>query len=316
MPRLARSPTPIYLPLLAKRGECRGEELESLTLPSPIGWGEGNKFVMRYVILRDDDTNTFTPVECLEQLYRPFLDRNLPVNLAVIPKVRTDAVAPDGKPEQFLFAKNGTRAASVAIGENQKLARYLLDNSNFHFAQHGYDHSLFEFDSPVQIEIRRKLTDGRELLKAAGLGSPKTFVAPYDRLSRASLGEAANQFRVLSTGWFEWRRLPPSWLGNYARKKFFNTPHWRVRDTILLSHPGCLLSCHRPRETMLQAVKQSVASRRTTVLVTHWWEYFPNGQPDEPFIQILHKVADWLSKEPDLKVVSFDDFANGDVPLN
>ena len=29
---------------------------------------------MHYVILRDDDTNALTPVGCLEQLYRPFLD--------------------------------------------------------------------------------------------------------------------------------------------------------------------------------------------------------------------------------------------------
>lgn len=271
---------------------------------------------MRYVILRDDDTNAFTPVECLERLYRPFLDRNLPVNLAVIPKARTDAVTPDGKPEQFLFAKNGTRAPAVAIGENQKLVRYLLDNQNFHFAQHGYDHSLFEFDSQMQMEIRRRLDDGRDILKAAGLGKPKTFVAPYDRISRASFAELANHFRVVSTGWFELRRLPPSWLPNYARKKFFNNPHWEVRGAKLLSHPGCLLSCHRPRETMLQTVKQAVASRRLTVLVTHWWEYFPNGKPDELFIEILHEVAVWLTAEKDFKVISFDAVANGDVPLN
>jgi hypothetical protein len=271
---------------------------------------------MRHVILRDDDTNAFTPIECLDRLYRPFLDRNLPVNLAVIPQVRTDALTPEGKPEQFLFAKNGTRAPSVAIGENQKLIRYLLENSNYHLAQHGFDHSLFEFDLPAQTEIRRRLNDGRKLLKAAGLGEPKTFVAPYDRLSRESLGEVANQFRVLSTGWFELRRLPASWFPNYARKRFFNNPHWEINGTKLLSHPGCLLSCHRSRETMLQEVKQSVASRRTTVLVTHWWEYFPNGQPDESFIQILHAVAAWLAAQKDLKVISFDDVANGNVPLN
>src|SRR5258707_3000037 len=130
---------------------------------------------MRYVILRDDDTNVFTPVECLERLYRPFLDRGLPVNLAVIPKVRTDAVTPDGKPEQFLFAKNGTTAPALAIGENQKLVRYLLDNTGFHFAQHGYDHSLLEFDSPARGDIRWRLNDGRELLKSAGLSAPQTF---------------------------------------------------------------------------------------------------------------------------------------------
>jgi len=58
---------------------------------------------MRYVILRDDDTNALTPPECLEWLYRPFLDRGLPVNLATIPAVSLDAKRPDGKPEGFLW---------------------------------------------------------------------------------------------------------------------------------------------------------------------------------------------------------------------
>jgi len=270
---------------------------------------------MRYVILRDDDTNAFTPVECLERLYRPFLDRGLPVNLAVIPQVRTDAITPQGRPEQFLFAKNGTHSPAAAISENPKLVRYLLDNPGYHFAQHGYDHSLFEFDSPARVDIQRRLNDGREQLKAAGLGAPKTFVAPYDRLSRASLDEVARQFAVLSTGWFELRRLPWMWLPKYAHKRFFNYPHWRVNGTRLLTHPGCLLSCHRPRETMLRNVRQTVASRRTTVLVTHWWEYFPDGKPDETFVPILHETAEWLATNPEIKVVSFDDLAEGKVPL-
>ena len=54
---------------------------------------------MRYVILRDDDTNALTPVECLEKLYRPFLARGLPVNLATVPEVRMDARTPEGTRE-------------------------------------------------------------------------------------------------------------------------------------------------------------------------------------------------------------------------
>src|SRR5205085_11531713 len=61
----------------------------------------------RYVVLRDDDTNALTPPECLERLYRPFLDRSLPVNLATIPAVRTDAKRPDGQSEGFLW-NNGS----------------------------------------------------------------------------------------------------------------------------------------------------------------------------------------------------------------
>src|ERR1041384_832138 len=59
-------------------------------------WSRRN---MRYVILRDDDTNALTPVEYLERLYRPFLDNGFPVNLATIPNVRTDVTYGAGIPE-------------------------------------------------------------------------------------------------------------------------------------------------------------------------------------------------------------------------
>jgi hypothetical protein len=61
---------------------------------------------MRYVILRDDDTNALTPVDCLERLYRPFLDRGLPVNLATIPNVRADTVERTGRPEGYLAGRD------------------------------------------------------------------------------------------------------------------------------------------------------------------------------------------------------------------
>src|SRR5215475_6577775 len=61
---------------------------------------------MRYVIIRDDDTNAFTPVECLERLYRPFLNAGLPVNLAVIPEVSLNARMANGQPEGFLLVND------------------------------------------------------------------------------------------------------------------------------------------------------------------------------------------------------------------
>ena len=59
---------------------------------------------MRTVIIRDDDTNALTPVDCLERLYRPFLVRGLPVNLATIPEVRTDVRLPNftSRPEMYI----------------------------------------------------------------------------------------------------------------------------------------------------------------------------------------------------------------------
>ena len=270
---------------------------------------------MHYVILRDDDTNALTPVECLEQLYRPFLDRGLPVNLAVIPKVRTDTISPDGTLEQYLFAKRADTPPALPIANNVRLVGYLRENPGFHLLQHGCDHSLFEFGSDRRADVANRLEQGAAALAAAGLGEPQTFVAPYDRFSRVSLSEVAKRFRVISAGWFELRRLPFAWWPQYALKKMLRRPHWQVGRSILLTHPGCLLSYQRPYPTMLESVRKQVESRRLTVLVTHWWEYFRDGHPDNAMLGILHATAEWLAGNPDVRVISFDDLAQLQVAL-
>jgi len=270
---------------------------------------------MRYVILRDDDTNAFTPVDCLDKLYRPFLERGWPVNLAVIPDVRTDAARTDGRLEQFLFFKNGSTDLTRPIGNNAELVCYLREHTGFRVVQHGYDHSVFEFNSVNATDIGDRLEQGTRLLLDAGFSRPQTFVAPYDKFSAVSLRETARRFRVISTGWFELERLPVSWWPSYALRRLSGKSHWRIGKTHLLTHPGCLLSHQRPRATMLETVKQSVASRQLTVLVTHWWEYFPDGKSDEAFIGVLHETAAWLADQPDVKVISFDDVASGEAAL-
>ena len=92
---------------------------------------------MHYVILRDDDTNAFTPVDWLDTLYRPMLERGLPVNLATIPEVTSSATMSDGQPEGFLVARNGSKPERKAIGANRELVAYLLSNPSYHIVQHG-----------------------------------------------------------------------------------------------------------------------------------------------------------------------------------
>jgi hypothetical protein len=270
---------------------------------------------MRYVILRDDDTNALTPIDCLERLYRPFRERALPVNLAVIPHVRTDLTLPDGRPEGFLLAKEGDVPSMAPIACNVDLADYLRRTPGYHIVQHGCHHEAFEFDRRDRMDVVQRLKLGSQLLIDAGFPWPHTFVAPHDRLSRTSFEEVARRFSVLSTGWFELRRLPFTWWPRFIWKKMSGSPHWRIRRTLLLSHPGCLLSYRRPYDTMLEAVKRAVEARPLTVLVTHWWEYFRDNQPDEAFIGILHQTADWLASRADIRVITFEDLAQGRVPV-
>jgi len=265
---------------------------------------------IRYVILRDDDTNALTPPECLEKLYRPFLDRGLPVNLATIPVVWTDAKRPDGQPEGFLLS-NGSAEEFVPLRTAPRLIEYLRANPGFHLVQHGYHHEPFEFDRDDRSEIRRRIDAVRLEIEAAGFAAPETFVAPHDKFSHASYSMIASEFRVISTGWFELRRLPRSWWPKYAVMKALKRPHWRVNGTLLLSHPGCLLSYQRPYDTMLDTIKSHIERQQLTVLVTHWWEYFRDGKPDEQFVGVLHRLAEYLSCNETVKIVTFEQAATG-----
>jgi Uncharacterized protein conserved in bacteria (DUF2334) len=269
---------------------------------------------MHYVILRDDDTNALTPIDCLERLYRPLLDHGLPVNLATVPEVSLAATSPDGKPEAFLYGNIATSKDSTkALASNGQLVDYLLKNPGYRIVQHGLHHDCFEFDRDDRVEIRRRLERGTELLMKAGFPAPKTFVAPHDRFTRVSLEETAHRFPVISSGWYEKDRLPVAWWPRYLLKKFSRAQHWRVDNSRLLTHPGCLLSSQRPRATMLDEVKRAVHSAPLTVLVTHWWEYFPERQPDDEFIHQLHAVGDFLARERDIRVISFDDLTHADT---
>ncbi len=270
---------------------------------------------MHTVILRDDDTCAFTPRASLERLYRPFLDRGLPVNLAVIPEVRTTVRTTDGKLEGFLTSGHGPAGPLAPMAANRELVDYLKSERGYHFAQHGCHHDYFEFGGSDRAQLAWRLDHGAHALREAGFERPVAFVAPYDRMSRVALPEVAARFSVISTGWFEIGRMPRRWLPAYLVKKLRGQPHWRVGGTTLLSHPGCLLSFHHPYADMFAAVRRVVESRATTVLVTHWWEYFRLGVPDAAFIAVLHEVAEWLASRKDIRVISFGDVAREGILL-
>ena len=67
---------------------------------------------------------------------------------------------------------------------------------------------------------------------------------------------------------------------------------------------------------MLDEIKRSIGQRQLTVLVAHWWEFFREQQPDEPFIRILHELAEYLGGVNDIQVVAFRQVAQRQFPLN
>ncbi len=271
---------------------------------------------MRYVIIRDDDTNATTPIECLETLYRPWLDQGMPINLALIPEVTLAAHTAEGKKEQFLFNTNGDTSKTLPIAQNKQLVRYLLDNPGYHILQHGLHHDYLEFDRDSSFDLSARIDRGAQRLAEAGFPRSETFVAPYDKISRPAWKLLAKRFNIISTGWFERRRLPQTWWPRYALKQWRSAPHWRVGQTLLLSHPGCLLSCYRDYRATFPEIKSRVNTEPVTVLVNHWWEYFRDGKTDRDFVNFLHEVLDYLASNREIKVIRFSELLTANMELN
>lgn len=265
---------------------------------------------MRTVLIRDDDTNATTPVACLERLYRPLLDKGLPVNLSVIPELNTDVRKADGCLESSIWGPRAGQPGTLPIAGNPALIDYIRAE-RYCAIQHGLSHEFIngasEFETPEAAVAAARMERGRQLLHEAGLPAPAAFVAPQDRFSPAALREAARRYPVVSAGWYGPRHIPATWLPKYTWRKVTRQPHWRIGRTLLLSHPGCLLSRFKDYGAMFENVRTAVMSQEVTVLVTHWWEYFPQGQPDDAFITILHETADFLASTPEIRVVTFRD---------
>lgn len=271
---------------------------------------------MNYVILRDDDTSAVTPTHVLESLYRPFLDRGLPIQLSVIPNVNTRATLPDGRPEWYLPNDPSGHPATLPIGEHRELVSYLRSNPGYGIVQHGLEHTFQEFLAADEDRARRSLSQGADLLAAAGLGRPSAFVAPQDRISPPAMRVLAERFRVVSTCWFEPRQVAASWWPAYLAKKALARPHWHAGSCAMLSHPGSLLTHTSDPQAQFDTLRRQIRSHHLTVVVTHWWEYYRREQYDPAMLGLLHDTADWLSAARNVRVVSFDDVARGVVPLH
>lgn len=266
---------------------------------------------MKFVILRDDDANATTPPEWISACVGPFVDKGLPVQLAVIPEVDTQIRIVDGSLEGFLTGSMAGTPGVAPISMNTKLVDYIRNQPLLGVVQHGLTHRIldgrFEFDEPDSTKVARWLDRGTRCLLDASFPKPKTFVAPQDTLSRPAFREVVRRFRHYSTGWFQRSRLPievwPQWLCS----RLSGAPDvWKVGGLTLFSHPGCLLSCNRPVDGMASVIIDRIRAHVCTVVVLHHWEYWRNGVADRVRLDVLGELAEFLEKSREVEVVTFD----------
>ena len=159
---------------------------------------------MKYVCLRDDDTNFFTTVDELQNGYGNFWGK-LPVTLAVIPfehGSERKIMDYDLEKEKFVKLRNWQKNASVEelsqyhkvfpIGDNKELIaelKKLAEEKKVEIAQHGVFHRYNEHGAELYVDetAYTAIRDGKEYLEKVFSVPIKTFIPPSNTIDEGCL---------------------------------------------------------------------------------------------------------------------------------
>jgi peptidoglycan/xylan/chitin deacetylase (PgdA/CDA1 family) len=258
-------------------------------------------------IIRDDDTSFFTRPEQLETIYGRLWERNIPVCIAVIPAQRADvrvqhrpgipfdpSIPPQyrGQDKEFPVTENRELCAFL----NQKAREGLVE-----IVLHGYSHEYMEFTSEDYEWIGTKLRDGRQILEAAFPDAQiKTFIAPYDRISRRAMGMVLGFWYNLCTATRNLLEIPeladmgPYQFRNDGPRRFLYTC-----DEYLFTHRD-------PPQDCLANARERLRTASTLIVGNHYWcFYYDWGEVNGAMVDSWYQFLDDLLAQSERRITTF-----------
>lgn len=147
-------------------------------------------------LLRDDDICFFTKPSTLGKLWSHAWEKGYVVSFSVLPKIACDIesgrqIARLSKKTLMVPPEVRGRNIKADIRENSEISKYLIDlteDGKANLILHGYTHEQIdrkpEFAITNKPEIERRLVEGQKIFKDAFGRKAKTFVPPWDSISR------------------------------------------------------------------------------------------------------------------------------------
>jgi hypothetical protein len=278
---------------------------------------------LKFIIIRDDDTNFFTPAGFIRQIYQTLLDNQLPFSLSVIPNVRADVyrrhnrISDDSanSPEYEPFIAPSARGEKLnySVADNKELIDLINQYPQIECLQHGYSHEYFadgttEFTSSDVHEINKKLEKGCHILQTAFKKRPKVLVPPWDTVSHTALSCIQLNYSGLYVAKYPHSILPVSYWPKFLTKKLYKRSFLMFRKLLILDHDGQFLTSGRTPETILSRVEELLDQNDIVQLVNHFWEFFPDWSHGHAYLLRMWKeVLEYLISRQDVRIVSFDE---------
>jgi hypothetical protein len=249
----------------------------------------------RLVVLRDDDVNATTPVDKLARAYRPLLAEGHKICFSTIPKLDTTTPGPSGQRESFIVGEPAE--PFPALHHSSEFVAWQRENAaQAEVAMHGVTHSRVrggtEFGSLDFAEAATRLDEGIRIITEAFGRPARSFVAPWDALSRGSLQAAAERFEIISTCFLDRRRLPvQDWPKHYL-ERLRQQMLLPVGGSWVLRHQGGLTPDATP-DDIPRVIQRVNGGALVTVIVLHHWMFWGTGE--HPAILALSRQLQGLT---------------------
>ncbi len=250
---------------------------------------------MTLYLIRDDDSNATTDPTRLERGYLPLLDAGLPINLAVVPEVRLDTLAPGGQREEFLSPSRPVSSARATLERETPLAEWLrAHRGQVGVMMHGLSHERrrggTEFGALSRSEAVRVMVRGLDVLERALGVCPRGFVAPWDAFSRESLHAATSEFDLVSTGYVDRVRLAPGYWASHVVERISRAGVVAAGRGWVVRHPGCVFTADTRPADVGGILSRISADALICVIVLHHWMFWAEETPHPVIAELARRL--------------------------
>lgn len=248
--------------------------------------------MVKYALIRDDDVNFFTSPDMLDKIYREIFSMDIPVNLSIIPYVKT-SIKIKNNPysefngltyEPFIPKEYHNNDLCFSVYENSELVHFVKDVKELiEIIQHGFSHSPNEFSSMNMIELKRKIINGTKILKRAFEAAPNFFSAPYDDYSPLSLLLLKKHFYGATYDEFTLRnmlslrygtKIPFDMIPCYLNAMKRGDEFFVSDNFLLLGHKGISINPFVDVDKFKCDFKEYFKKQKIITIMQHYWEYF------------------------------------------
>jgi peptidoglycan/xylan/chitin deacetylase (PgdA/CDA1 family) len=233
-----------------------------------------------YALIRDDDVSFFTCPEQFRTAHRFLLERNIPINAAVVPSVSDSASDGKGGYEPFIPPEYLGKGRYYPIGENKALTAFLKATDCIEVVQHGFSHERLEnsrpeFDDDDPSRIARHMDDGATILKNTFGKAPRFFVPPYDTVSSAAMSLIRRRYEGISISRTS-HHLYPMWMWpKFLWAKWFRRYMLSWNRFLVIQHMNLDVTAPGdPISVSSSILDVEIDVRDVLVLVLHSWRFF------------------------------------------